>query len=888
VGARVRGAAGHSRTELLVAAHHVIVLVSYLEILDEVGSDHRHELPVIEMVDRLSEAPLPFPAVHLGYEDLLSSLLRFYGSYLRLDDAQRAVDRFEELYRQLEEDCPEFALWAQREERRATDQMIRSGLAELSNTLDRLASDRPPARWPERLSRACRVLLDRPIAEAHTAGLAEQGLPDLVIPSLGEAYVEPPFRTASASSQARPSMDHWWNNQTKREDLVGFLAAYLCHPAAREAPLLVLGHPGAGKSVLTKQLAARLPAQDYLPVRVELRDVPSDAPLQDQIEHALKVATGEHMDWPTLVREAGDVVPVVLLDGFDELLQNSARSHWNYLTDVVRFQQREADQGRPAVVIVTSRTAVTAHAEIPAGAVMLRLEPFGSSEIASWVRTWNHANTGYFATRGLRPLDLDVVSGFPTLAEQPLLLLMLALYDAPANGLGQVSSPLGGVDLYERLITDFVRRQLRKLDAALSPAELDQAVELEIAKLSICALGMFHRGQQWLGHEDLADDLRALLPDESARRTRARLPESKLLFGRFFFVHKSRETVGPATLETYEFLHATFGEYLVARMVCMALVDLAVSAGGDSRALPFGQQRIDDALLRGLLSFAVLSDREQAVEFAQGLLRRTFREHSGRVREVLLELFARAMHEFGSGPYDGYRPRGVGVPARHATYSANLLLLTVLVGDRVSVSELFDERPVEQWRSHAWLWRSQLDPNSWSSFTGMLSVKRTDHGELHIELGEPAPIDLGWHFAPNLVFVGGGSGGFHRLTFFADEELDILVSIAEPLLAQGSMLVRQPGGRLVAASELFVDPPSQERVRQLPDAIEAALANLGLRTGTEPALLAIARRVRDVGIEWPSSTRARIARQVLAYRASLPEDLREALGEMATGGALDR
>ena len=39
------------------------------------------------------------------------------------------------------------------------------------------------------------------------------------------------------------------------------------------------------------------------------------------------------------------------LDGFDELLQATGVSQSDYLDRVVRFQQREADQGRPVAVL---------------------------------------------------------------------------------------------------------------------------------------------------------------------------------------------------------------------------------------------------------------------------------------------------------------------------------------------------------------------------------------------------------------------------------------------------------------------------------------------------------------------------------------------------------
>jgi predicted kinase len=90
---------------------------------------------------------------------------------------------------------------------------------------------------------------------------------------------------------------------------------------ATTAPLVVLGQPGAGKSLLTKVLAARLPAADFLPVRVALREVPAEAEVQDQIDYAIRAATGERVEWPDLSRSAGGAMPVVLLDGFDELLQ---------------------------------------------------------------------------------------------------------------------------------------------------------------------------------------------------------------------------------------------------------------------------------------------------------------------------------------------------------------------------------------------------------------------------------------------------------------------------------------------------------------------------------------------------------------------------------------
>ena len=92
-------------------------------------------------------------------------------------------------------------------------------------------------------------------------------------------------------------------------------------------------------------------------VRVVLREIPADMDLQDQVEQAVRRTTGERLEWPALVRSAGHALPVVLLDGFDEMLQATGVSQTDYLVKVRAFQQREAAQGRPVAAVVTSRIA---------------------------------------------------------------------------------------------------------------------------------------------------------------------------------------------------------------------------------------------------------------------------------------------------------------------------------------------------------------------------------------------------------------------------------------------------------------------------------------------------------------------------------------------------
>jgi len=263
-----------------------------------------------------------------------------------------------------------------------------------------------------------------------------------------------------------------------------------------------------------------------------------------------------------------DALPVVLLDGFDELLQATGVSQTDYLTKVAIFQRREQDQGRPVAVVVTSRTSVADRARSPENTVALRLEPFDSDRIMAWLRIWNIANADHFAACGLAPLSPEVVLAHRELAEQPLLLLMLALYDADGNALQRIEVDLPQGELYERLLYSFAHREVVKHRPGLPDRELDRAVEEELRRLSVVAFAMFNRGSLWVSESKLDADLLALFgppPTVAAGSDlRAPLRAAEIVLGRFFFVHRAQASRDDTQLETYEFLHATFCEFLVA------------------------------------------------------------------------------------------------------------------------------------------------------------------------------------------------------------------------------------------------------------------------------------------------------------------------------------
>ncbi|GGM39594.1 hypothetical protein GCM10011608_25400 [Micromonospora sonchi] len=774
---RLSGLGRYDRTQRLVAAHTVLVISSFFEAFDEtltaIGVDPAElEITLAEQValgartnaefERLGvlnalvdhQVPLPSPLVPFEvltaqlndyFRDLMGSVVVFVSKlvggenairgielYFNEDEPQRgiaatALRRYEIGYRSLAAEVPEFVIWAAMTDAaasRATTRRIgtelarqfaelTTGLAGIRALLADLAAGNAAT---SRIDLAARYR-----RELHSPVLAIGDLPDgVTLPTTAALYVNPRARVGAAESDARVATEAWWADAIVVADLQPFLAGYLTGPEAVTGPLLVLGQPGSGKSLLSRILAANLPPTDFLCVRVELRSVAADASVQEQIESAVYQSVGERLAWPELVRSAGGALPVVLLDGYDELLQASGVNRANYLEQVRDFQRREAELGRPLAVLVTSRTVVADRARVPEGSIVLRLEPFDEPQIDRWLSVWAATNKAGLARRSLVPLTTPVALRYRELAEQPLLLLMLSLYDAWDNALQATAGGLDRAELYERLFTDFARREIGKREPA-TPAGSDRAaVGREIRRLELIALAMFNRGAQLITEAQLDADLDQLLGEDRVEPARPDgydrpLTAAQLLVGRFFFIHESTAREGTdAPQRSFEFLHATFGEFLVARRVVGTLAELAEERAHQQRRDFPGT--LDAGPLYAWLSFAVLAGRAPVIEFCRVLLARFSSDLHQQCRALLYALLRDAGHPQPTWSLANYRPVRQAVSARHAAFTANLVTLMVLLSpDGIDSDDLFPPAQGSSWRSHALLWESQLPSDGWYS-----------------------------------------------------------------------------------------------------------------------------------------------------------------------------
>ncbi|AFR08206.1 NACHT domain-containing protein [Nocardiopsis alba] len=764
---KLKGESRLSRTEKIEAAYRILAIISFFEAaaeaFEEVGlpfglddlkitAEEQYTLLDQRLISAYSSVPsnpLMFPGQSPSNDQpfvLASSFEAFTTFVCGLEVAERhgitaehslmedlrdslkrrVSPRFEENLLRLGAEIPEFGMWMSRDEHARTRREIGTGLSDLHAQLSRLGSGRSVTRRRRELAAAYQAVLERPVLRSDDAP------PGLRLPSLREAYVPPRGRLTMAIGEGSLAHDDWWRVWPVQDDLQSLVAALITHPYSTESPLVILGHPGAGKSKFTEMLAAQLPPEDFLPIRVELRSVGPNAPLHLQIEEGLRADLHTSVSWRELADDADGALPVIILDGFDELLQASGVDRSDYLERVQEFQLQQEALGQPVVVIVTSRTLVAGRTRFPLGTHVLKLEPFDEVQIERMLDLWNRTNEAAFAERGLSPLEAGTVLRYRDLAEQPLLLLMLLIYDAHDNALRRASVHLSHGELYERLLRMFASREVAKHHSRLGGRAREQAVENELRRLEVVAMAMFARGRQSVRAEELDRDLAVLMPEAAERPEHTDLhgeiaPAHQVL-GRFFFVHEDRARTADGTSSAFEFLHATFGEYLVARMVITALEELVEDRRRASRRRGRSAP-LDDGELYALSSFAAFAGRDKVVSFLEERLELRVSEDpelGHDLRELLLDLFREAPFPAPNRSFLDYEPQRLSLSTREACYTANLITLAVLLAEGpIPFRELYPEStdPWHAWRRTVSLWRS-LPTAQWF---GILDTARVRH-----------------------------------------------------------------------------------------------------------------------------------------------------------------
>lgn len=450
------------------------------------------------------------------------------------------------------------------------------------------------------LNKHYQARINEPIIE-HKDGGDEDG-PTLSFPKVCEAFVPQSFKVLRQLGKARRLEEAaTWKTLQRRNDLGAFMLSYLSSPYSTDTPMLILGHPGSGKSLLTTVLSAQLMSKQFTAIRVPLREVNADADISTQIEEFIKRICGVSFDsWVKLKSQFKNCPPIVILDGYDELLQASGQVFANYIKEAERFQQHHAEQGSPVRIIITSRVTLIDKATVPIGSTVVRLLEFDEHQRERWSAIWNKANSVYFRSASIDKFALPSskekgADKILNLAEQPLLLLMLALYDSQGNQL-RTNQGLDRTKLYDSLLRRFIIRERSKEKDFNNghASDREKALTIEMQRLGVAALGMYNRRKVHILSNELNDDLTFFKMEREVVATSGRaLSQADLLLGSFFFVHKSKAKHSSGAEDNhdessaFEFLHNTFGEFLTADFIIRQSIEQAqaIQAAESSESL---------------------------------------------------------------------------------------------------------------------------------------------------------------------------------------------------------------------------------------------------------------------------------------------------------------
>ncbi len=521
-----------------------------------------------------------------------ASIKRFHDQYLAL------CDQFHEFYifTQMEREKEQAPKWEARYQTilsiaMRTQDSAEAGLANLEKIVVELPNQIKKEKVQEivdELIDTYRDSIDHPLIETKDSD------EKLTYPLISKAFIPQAYQLLRYSGKEHLEEPETWKNLAPEQDMMSFWAKYYLDPGSVEDLLLILGEPGGGKSLLTKTLCARMIAPTNIFIRIPLREYDMEDEIESIICRQIEKDGDASESIPTFKWFAEEFQgnPITLLfDGYDEVMQATGGVYRNLLMKIQRFQNRCQEQCRPIRVVVTSRETLIDKADIPKNTVVMKLLEFDEPRKEQWINIWNEHNHTALAEAGLKDFSLPQgTKDIEELSGQPLLLLMLAIYDAnfetKTNALKQKSDQTESLDrtkLYDELLRRFIRRELRKgpkgQDRAFSEVGEDEQVIMvdeEMKKLGIAALGMFVREKLSLTVGELEDDLvymKAKVTDYGSRNKKT-LKNAEAVFGSFFFIHDSRTEDGEDEKEAeFEFLHKTFYEFLVADLILQYLID---------------------------------------------------------------------------------------------------------------------------------------------------------------------------------------------------------------------------------------------------------------------------------------------------------------------------
>ncbi len=537
----------------------------------------------------------------------------------------------------------------------------------------------------------------------HEELLDENVIDGLILPIREEIYIPQSYKYFYYEEKKHKKnylvSDNWNSIDFREEENIGKeLLHALKNPYNSNQPIIILGHPGAGKSMFTSQLAYKLiNCNEYVPFLIKLRDVDSsiidiDLHINKGIQNT--ISGNPVVNWVNWAKKFPKKTAVIILDGFDELLRASSSELNDYIMKIQKLQNDVQNSNLNIRVILTSRLTIMQDVYIPENSLILKLNSFDEKRKQIWIEKWNEKQKKEKSFVLPQREDIDELS------KEPLLLFLLALYDFEDNALFKISKEnLNKSMLYDNLLEEFSKRQLRKKSFynSLPPKQKNKEIELFRLRIGFFAQMIFLHGKVNHFEKDFDQELAEFKLSDSKN-------SAKNILDGFFFVHKDQSTNGLEHKDlSFEFLHKTFGEFLSADF----MLRLANFRAVDDEETTHLSKEI---YFKQIFSFQWIYKQPKTLEF---LLEHSPTIIEFKTRELMTKLIKKELKNLIDESTSIITPSSLNQiktfeKLKHiAIYSQNLLLLWISIED--SSFEFYlskDSNNIECWKVFVDLWKN--------------------------------------------------------------------------------------------------------------------------------------------------------------------------------------
>lgn len=757
---------------------------------------------------------------------------------------EKAIKTYDAQYWELANEFSDFALFAQLEilkgidssnvqnkksieKLRLTADRIDIGFKEFKESVNSIITDfkmHEDQDIVDELKIVYEASIKKPIIE-HKEIESQDEKRNIEFPKIVDAFIPQCYKCLLYNDESIKLEDEKvWDSTAPQHDIEPFIMRYLSSPDSIENPLIILGQPGSGKSLLTKVLSAQLMSESYIAIRIPLREVNADSRIDSLV--AKQIAYDANRNLPfgygAFASHFVERPLIIILDGYDELLQAKGQVFSNYLENVQAFQQSQKELNRPVRIIITSRINLIDKAIIPLNSTILRLMDFNLKQQEKWIAIWNKTNEKYFASKGISPFELPAVKGKNSsildLAKQPLLLLMLALYDSDSNELVRNES-INRTELYDKLIRRFIRRErcrYVKNFTGKSPEEQEEIIDEEMMRLGIVAIGMYNRHDFVISSKQLESDLNIYKAHRNDNDIdSSALKDSDSLLGGFFFIHQSKAKEGDKQICAYEFLHTTFGEFLAADFILRNTTKKVISVYLNNKFNRYNSENLSlpngfDSEWFYCLMFVPLYSRPVVVEMMREHIDR-FLFHSNNnytndsnnniidkeqyihvlhliiKEQIKMVLTTRSIPAVMCG--DKLFDNDMSLLGHITTYSLNLIILAGAIShtgfefdEEAYIQATNSSRETHPWNELVSLWKTWFSEEELIELSNILKAKRLDDSKILVQCKEKfeasklkQPIDITLCVSYSLCdsFLAGLSGihtnNFNDVTGVSDE-----------------------------------------------------------------------------------------------------------------------